>query len=57
MKNKKESIKIYTKGLPINKAVAERIYEFGIAPLYNNFEEFTGYYRITIPAIAINKEQ
>lgn len=57
MEQKKESYKIYTKGLPENQGMPERVYEFIIIPLYTTLLKFTGYYRITIPAITINKEQ
>lgn len=57
MQLKKESYTLYTKGLPEKLGDTNQIYEFKIEPLYTNLNAFTGFYRITIPAIAINKEQ
>lgn len=54
---RKASFTIYTKGLPDNKGITDRIYPFDFIPLYTNLGDDTGYYRITIPAIPINKEQ
>lgn len=57
MESRKESFIIYTKGLPENKGVVDRVYEFKFEPLYTNLGNFTALYRITIPAIAVNIEQ
>ncbi len=57
VENRKKSFKIYTQGLPDDKGVPDRVYEFDLSPLYTNLNIYTGYYRITIPAIPINKEQ
>jgi hypothetical protein len=57
MVHRKESFIIYTKGLPENKGVVDRVYEFKFEPLYTNLGDYTSLYRITIPAIAINIEQ